>query len=156
MHSCDGCREKIISREGHPDTAGTDACGKFQSISINKKKEDTGLMRVYPELIIEKSDDLTSVARNLRMIGAEIDRVRSALSGQEGLGRCQDALREMERETEDLVADLIMLSAALDDIGTIYIQCEQNAERDVEDGAAAPPVYGRAPSLTAVSEGLYF
>ena len=26
----------------------------------------------------------------------------------------------------------------------------------LEDGAAAPPVYGRAPSLTAVSEGLYF
>ena len=156
MHSCDGCREKIISREGHPDTAGTDACGKFQSISINKKKEDTGLMRVYPEVIINKSGDLTAAARKLRTVGVEIGRVRSALSGQEGLGSCQDALREMEQAAEDLVADLIILSAALEDIGTMYVQCDRNAERDIEDGVGARTAYGRVSSLAAVSEDLYF
>ena len=113
-------------------------------------------MRVYPEVIINKSGDLTAAARKLRTVGAEIGRVRSALSGQEGLGGCQDALREMEQVTEDLVANLVMLSVALDDIGTMYVQCDQNAERDIEDGAGARIVYGRASSLAAVSEDLFF
>ena len=90
------------------------------------------------------------------MIGAEIGCVRSALSGQEGLGGCQDALREMEQVTEDLVANLIMLSVALDDIGTMYVQCDRNAERDIEEGAGTRIVYGRAASLASVSENLNF
>ena len=113
-------------------------------------------MRVYPEVIIEKSGDLTAAARKLRTVGADIGRVRSALSGQEGLGICQDALREMEQVTEDLVADLVMMSAALEDIGTMYVQCDQEAERDIEDGAGARPAYSRVPSLTAVSDNLNF
>ena len=113
-------------------------------------------MRVYPEVIINKSGDLTAAARKLRTVGAEIGRVRSALSGQEGLGDCQDALREMEQITEDLVANLVMLSVALDDIGTMYAECDRNAQKDIEDGVEARIVYGRAPSLAAVSEKLDF
>ena len=57
---------------------------------------------------------------------------------------------------EDLVADLIILSAALEDIGTMYVQCDRNAERDIEDGVGARTAYGRVSSLAAVSEDLYF
>ena len=113
-------------------------------------------MRVYPEVIISKSDALTDAARKLRTVGAEIGRVRSALSDQEGLGSCQDALREMEHAAEDLVANLVMLSVALDDIGTMYVQCDRNAVRDIEDGAGRQITYGRSRSLTAVSEDLNF
>ena len=113
-------------------------------------------MRVYPEVIINKSGDLTAAARKLRTVGVEIGGVRSALSAQEGLGSCQDALREMEQAAEDLVADLIILSAALEDIGTMYVQCDRNAERDIEDGVGARTAYGRVSSLAAVSEDLYF
>ncbi len=111
-------------------------------------------MRVYPEVIINKSSDLTVAARELRNVGAEIGHARSALSGQEGLGSCQDTLREMEQVIEDLVADLVMMSAALDDIGTMYLQCERDAERDIEEGTGVQIVYRRSSSLSAISRGL--
>ncbi|MBP3878828.1 MAG: hypothetical protein J6D46_00795 [Lachnospiraceae bacterium] len=113
-------------------------------------------MRVYPEVIINKSSDLTAAARELRMIGAEIDYVRNALSGQEGLGSCQDSLREMERMTEDLVAELIVMASALEDIGMMYLQCDQNAERDVAEGVNTPVLFRRVSSLSAVSMDPFF